>query len=236
MGGGKIECFLDLASYFSYVAFVDLAQNQDKLAANGVEIEIYPVLLGGINHLSGNRPPWTNEAKAAYLKYDSRRSADRVGLFNIQSPPDIMAVSHTISPLRALHYIKANYPKATFLAAFESMFMALWTPPNVNLIPEENLRAVLQGAREKPGKSDSKQLFTEDEVEKIMKSRGEMKNVLVATTQKAVDRGAFGAPWLWVTNAKGEQEPFFGSDRFHHIYKFLDIPFQDITVLTPSKL
>jgi hypothetical protein len=24
--------------------------------------------------------------------------------------------------------------------------------------------------------------------------------------------------------------------RFHHIYKFLDIPFQDIAVLAPSKL
>jgi hypothetical protein len=71
------------ASYFSYIAFTDLAQNRDKLAANGVEIEyvnyslspaschvnkrnwhirsntyilsirIHPVLLGGINHLSG---------------------------------------------------------------------------------------------------------------------------------------------------------------------------------------
>ncbi|OPB39401.1 DSBA family oxidoreductase [Trichoderma guizhouense] len=234
--GGKIECFLDLASYFSYIAFTDLAQNRDKLAANGVEIEIHPVLLGGINHLSGNRPPWTNEIKAAYLKYDSRRAAERVGLFGIQGPPDLMSVSHTVSPLRALHYIKANYPQATFLATFESLFKAFWTPPHVNLIPEENLRAVLQGATENPGKGSGKKLFTEEEVEKILKARGGMKDVLMATTQRAVDQGAFGAPWIWVTNAKGEQEPFFGSDRFHHIYKFLDIPFQDIAVLTPSKL
>lgn len=163
--------------------------------------------------LLGNTPPWTNETKAKYLKYDSRRAANRVGLFNLQSPPDLMAVSHTISPLRALHYIKANYPQATFLAAFESLFVAFWTPPNVNLIPEENLRAVLQGASEKPGKSDGKKLFTEEEVEKIMQSRGKMKDVLLATTKRAVDLGAFGAPWVWVTNAKGEQEPFFGSDR-----------------------
>ncbi|KAL9484980.1 hypothetical protein ACSS6W_003769 [Trichoderma asperelloides] len=234
--GAKIECFLDLASYFSYIAFTDLAQNRDKLAANGVEVEIYPVLLGGINHLSGNKPPWTVEAKAKYLKYDSRRAAERIGLSNIQSPPDLMAVSHTISPLRALHYIKANYPKATFLAAFESLFMAFWTPPNVNLIPEENLRAVLQGATERPGQSGSKKLFTEEEVETIMQSRGKMKDALLATTKRAVDLGAFGAPWLWVTNAKGESEPFFGSDRFHHIYRFLDIPHQDIAVLAPSKL
>ncbi|KAL7960741.1 hypothetical protein V8C34DRAFT_320831 [Trichoderma compactum] len=107
----------------------------------------------------------------------------------------------------------ANYPKDTFLATFESLFKAFWTPPNVNLIPEENPRAVLQGATEKPGKSGSKKLFTEEEVEKIMKARGGMKDVLMATTQRAVDQGAFGAPWIWVTNAKGEQEPCFGSDR-----------------------
>lgn len=193
------------------------------------------MLLGGINHLSGmlihvfthadghlpladklspgNKPPWTNEIKAKYLKHDSRRAAERIGLSNVESPPDLMAVSHTVSPLRALLYIKANYSQATFLAAFESLFMAFWTPPNVNLIPEENLRAVLQGAREKPGKGDSKKLFTEEEVEKIMQSRGQMKDVLLATTKRAVDQGAFGAPWIWVTNAKGEQEPFFGSDR-----------------------
>ncbi|EGR50658.1 uncharacterized protein TRIREDRAFT_57965 [Trichoderma reesei QM6a] len=234
--GGKIECFLDLSSYFSYVAFADLAQNCDKLAASGVDIEIHPVFLGGINHLSGNSPPWLNKAKAKYLQYDSRRAAHRVGLFNIRSPPDLMAVAHTISPLRALHYIKANYPQATFLAAMEACFIAFWTPPNVNLIPEENLRAVLQGATEKPGNSssssssNSKKLFSEDEVERIMQSRGSMKDVLLATTKMAVDLGAFGAPWFWVTNDKGEQEPFFGSDRF------LDIPFQDIAVLTPSKL
>ncbi|KAL7789883.1 thioredoxin-like protein [Trichoderma ceciliae] len=234
--GAKIECFMDLTSFYSYIAFTDLAQNRDKLAANGVEIEIHPVLLGGINHLSGNRPPWTNESKGKYLHYDSRRAAHRVGLFNTQTPSDLLAVSLTVSPLRALHYIKANHPRATFLAALEACFIAFWTPPNTSLIPEENLRAVLQGAKEKPGKSDSKKLFTEEEVEKIMQGRSGMKDVLLATTKRAVDQGAFGTPWIWVTNAKGEEEPFFGSDRFHHIYKFLDIPFQDIAVLTPSKL
>ena len=178
------------------------------------------MLLGGINHLSGNSPPWTNKVKAKYLQHDSRRAANRVGLSSIRSPPDLMAVSHTISPLRALHYIKAPHPRATFLAALEACFIAFWTPPNVNLIPEENLRAVLQGATEKPGNNSSdgnseekKKLFTEDEVDRIMQSRGSMKEVLLATTKRAVDLGAFGAPWFWVTNDKGEQEPFFGSDR-----------------------
>lgn len=124
-----------------------------------------------------------------------------------------MAVSHTISPLRALHYIKANYPEAVFLATFENFFMAFWTPPNINLIPEENLRAVLKGATEKAGQKDSKKLFTDEDIEKIMQGRASMKDTLMATTKRAVDQGAFGAPWIWATNSKGVSEPFFGSDR-----------------------
>lgn len=37
--------------------------------------------------------------------------------------------------------------------------------------------------------------------------------MLVAETEKVLGLGAFGSPWFWVRNAKGEQEPFFGSDR-----------------------
>jgi 2-hydroxychromene-2-carboxylate isomerase len=33
-------------------------------------------------------------------------------------------------------------------------------------------------------------------------------------TKEALDRGAFGCPWLFVRNSKGVEEPFFGSDRY----------------------
>jgi glutathione S-transferase kappa 1 len=62
-----------------------------------------------------------------------------------------------------------------------------------------------------------------------------MKDLLTATTQEALDRGAFGAPWLWVTNEEGKSEPFFGSDRFHFVYQYLGLPFQDITLLAPGE-
>lgn len=57
--------------------------------------------------------------------------------------------------------------------------------------------------------------YSKEEVERIMTATQspEIKKALTDRTQEAVDRGAFGAPWFWVTNAKGEQEPFFGSDR-----------------------
>lgn len=42
----------------------------------------------------------------------------------------------------------------------------------------------------------------------------EWKDKLTANTQKVLDQGAFGAPWMWVQNSNGKEEPFFGSDRY----------------------
>jgi len=51
--GGKIDCYLDVASFFSYVAFADLRENLDLLKQHGVVVEFHPVLIAGINNLSG---------------------------------------------------------------------------------------------------------------------------------------------------------------------------------------
>lgn len=61
-----------------------------------------------------------------------------------------------------------------------------------------------------------KKLFTKEQVEEIMKGTEtpQIKEALKKTTQEALDKGAFGNPWIWVTDEKGRQEPFFGSDRY----------------------
>lgn len=180
-----------------------------RLSHNNTRFQ--PVLIGGINALSGNKPPWLHAGKGKYLQLDSRRSSQRVGLDKACSPPDLMSVSHTISPLRALHFIKAHYPLETFLSAIEFLFHQFWSPPHVNLTVDENLRKALLAATGKDG--SGRTLFSEDHVQKILDGRVLMKDVLKEQTARAVELGAFGAPWLWVTNAKGETQPFFGSDR-----------------------
>jgi 2-hydroxychromene-2-carboxylate isomerase len=57
--------------------------------------------------------------------------------------------------------------------------------------------------------------YSKAEIEKIMAAvkTPEMKKALSDRTQEALDRGAFGAPWFYVRNSKGVEEPFFGSDR-----------------------
>ena len=67
MGGGRIDCYIDIggplsrrltrlrkltqsqASMYSYLAFVDLLANQEKLAAHGVTVE-YGIMPSTLSH------------------------------------------------------------------------------------------------------------------------------------------------------------------------------------------
>ncbi|KAF5693332.1 glutathione S-transferase [Fusarium globosum] len=214
--GGRIDCYLDIVSFYSYVGYADLRQNMSKLAAHGVQVNFIPVFLGGIMQTSGNRPPWVLKAKGKYLARDSFRAAERLGVPYQGSPPDIVAIAKTVSPLRALHFIKENYPESTYLAAIRYLFHKIWLPPHVNLAEDEKLIAALKEATDELDGGTGKKLFSDEDVEKIMNGRESMKERVKALTGEAVQKGAFGAPWLIVTRDDGEWEAFFGSDSRGH--------------------
>lgn len=122
-----------------------------------------------------------------------------------------MTFGMTVQPLRAIHYIKAHYPESVFLATFHYFLYRFWTPPNAKIADATVLAEVLADATETI--KGGKKLFTAAEVEKIMKGRADFKDSVKRETDVALEKGAFGAPWIWVTNSKGQEEPFFGSDR-----------------------
>ena len=80
----------------------------------------------------------------------------------------------------------------------------MWTSPHVDLSKPDLLHKTLL------------EIFTKNEADAIIAAAGtdEWKKKLTANTQKVLDQGAFGAPWFWVRNGKGVEEPFFGSDRY----------------------
>lgn len=55
------------------------------------ENSMHPVLIGGINAGSGNKPPWTVPAKAALGKFDRARSEQYFGTKSMQ-PPDFFPI------------------------------------------------------------------------------------------------------------------------------------------------
>jgi glutathione S-transferase kappa 1 len=134
-----------------------------------------------------------------------------------------MSVSLTVLPLRALHFIKRTYPDPdVFTTTLHYFFHSFWAPPNINMTRPENVVKALSevpvgfGVKRVGSGAGDRKLFSKQEVEAIMNGAGsqEMKDLLKGTTQRALDQGAFGAPWLWVTNDARESEPFFGSDRY----------------------
>ncbi|KAI0446001.1 thioredoxin-like protein [Xylaria telfairii] len=245
--GGKIECYLDIVSYYSYVTFVQLQQNKELLRQNGIELQIHPFLLGAINAATGNRPPWLLPAKGKYSKYETKRAAAAVGLKNISVPGDLMAVSKTMLPMRAATYIKSAFPEEVYTTTFAYLLHAFWTLhkiPNTAPVLSEVLSEIPArfrlGCFDSPSApnppSSSEKLFTPEQVTRILEaaSTEEMKSALKSRVDEALARGAFGAPWIWATDAQGRSEPFFGSDRWHCVYDFLHVPYEKMHLLPPQ--
>lgn len=59
-----IRIYLDCNSPWSLMAYTRLRRDRPLLEQHGVDIEMNPIFLGGINVGSGNKPPWTLPAKA----------------------------------------------------------------------------------------------------------------------------------------------------------------------------
>ncbi|KAG9248270.1 putative glutathione S-transferase kappa 1 [Calycina marina] len=219
--GGNIDCYLDLSSFYSYITIVYLEKNRSKLESYGITINYIPFFLGGVNVGSGNKPPWSLPAKAAHGAFDSDRAKKHHGMQAIAFPDFFPPL--TILPQRALCFIKATYPPSTLITTWLSLFSAMWTTPHQNITLAPTLSSVLASTK----------LFSSSQVAEILSkaAASEWKETLIANTKMALDQGAFGAPWMMVTNDQGATEPFFGSDRWHFVYAFLGVGWQDVEVL-----
>ncbi|KAF2086177.1 DSBA family oxidoreductase [Saccharata proteae CBS 121410] len=216
--GGKIDAYLDCVSPYSFYAFKYLIERRAALSSYDVEIDFHPVFLGGINHGSGNKPPWTLPAKGAYSAFDSKRANLYFGTPNFSPPPYFPIVS--LLPQRCMTYIKANFPREQYESTFYTLWIALFEE-HLDISKPTILTDVLSRELDK------------EEVSSIMQSANnpEWKQKLLDKTKEALEKGAFGCPWFWVRNGKGEEEPFFGSDRFHYMWEYLGIEWRDIEIV-----
>lgn len=147
-----------------------------------------------------------------------------------------MAVSNSITALRALHFIRANHPPTTFLTAFRYLSHVFFTPPHANLSKAEGLAEALRSCPavfDGIGEGGTEKLFEGRQVEEIMEgaASAEMKESVKRETAEALEKGAFGAPWMVVRNGAGEEVTFFGSDRFLYVYEHLGLPVRGVEIL-----
>ena len=165
-----IFCF-DFGSPYSYLAYNNLGIIKDT----GAEIQMKPVLLGGIFKATGNQPPASIIKKGEYMFKDIERWSEKLNLkFKMNPYFPILTVPHMRGAVLAEKMnILENYMK--------KMYEAIWVN-GLNL----NDQQILSQIAEEAGIDSN--VFSEG----IMSDK--IKEMLKVNTQFAIDKGAFGVP------------------------------------------
>ena len=192
-----VEFYFDLGSPATYLAYTQLP----KICAQTDSQLIYiPMLLGGVFKATGNASPAMIPAKGRYMFQDLDRYAERYGVplkFNPHFP------INTLMLMRAVTGMQLRHPER-FQAFIDCLFHALWVE-GLSLDDPATVAAVLTQNGFDP---NAVMALTADE---------DVKATLKDNTEKAVQRGVFGAPSMFVDN-----QLFFGQDRLDFVLEALN--------------
>ncbi|OUM03295.1 2-hydroxychromene-2-carboxylate isomerase [Variovorax sp. JS1663] len=167
-------------------------------ARTGVRFEYVPILLGGLFKLTGNRSPAEAFAgipnKRAYDRLEIERFVAKHGLERYRANPH-----WPVNTLQIMRGAVAAQKQGCFERYVEVVNVAMWEEGRNMEEPETIVRTLdeagLEGRRLYEGTQDP-----------------EVKSVLMANTQSAHERGAFGSPSFFVG-----KELFFGKDRLREV-------------------
>jgi 2-hydroxychromene-2-carboxylate isomerase len=191
-----VEFYFDLGSPATYLAYTQLPKICEQTDSQLIYV---PILLGGVFKATGNASPATIPAKGRYMFIDLDRYAIRYGV-PLKINPHFPI--NTLVLMRAVTGVQLRQPER-FAAFIDCLFKALWIDGR-NLNDPATVGAVL-----------SENGFDPEEI-LALSADEEVKNALKETTEKAVQRGVFGAPSMFV----GDQL-FFGQDRLDFVIEAL---------------
>jgi 2-hydroxychromene-2-carboxylate isomerase len=188
MADREIEFFFDIGSSYSYLA----ATQMDGVAERTkVPVRWRPFLLGGVFKATGNNLPISLPAKAKWMLHDMTLWSHHYGIpFRVPSKFPLI----TLRTQRALAAAERLAP-AGVPAFARALFNAYWAEDQ-DVTTDPVISAAARSANL--------------DADAIIAAIGapETKNLLRATTDEAVKRGAFGAPAMFVGDAL-----FWGNDR-----------------------
>ena len=181
-----VEFLFDFGSPTTYLAATQLPAIAQRTKAS---IVWTPILLGGVFKATNNMSPAMVPAKGKHMTTDLARFAQR---YNVPLATNPYFPVNTLPMMRgAISYQQDG----DFHGYVKAMFEAMWVTPK-NLNDPEEINATLQKAG----------FDCEDFAQRTASPH--VKKALIDNTQKAVERGAFGAPTFFV-----KDEMFFGQDR-----------------------
>ncbi len=187
-----IEFFFDFGSPTTYLAHTQLPRIAREA---GATLSYRPMLLGGVFKATGNSSPVLVPAKGRWMGADIARWAQRWGVpftFNPHFP------INTLTLMRGAVGLQMRQP-ASFTRYVDAVFQSMWVAPH-NLGDAAVLAATLGEAG-----FDAEAFIA-------LVGDAEVKARLIANTEEAVARGAFGAPTCFVGDAM-----FFGQDRLDFV-------------------
>ena len=167
-------------------------------ARTSTTFEYVPILLGGLFKLSNNRSPAEAFAdianKRAYDKLEMQRFIAKHKLERYRDNP-----FWPVNTLQIMRGAVAAQKQGCFMPYVEAVYVCMWEQGLNMADPEVVVRSLNEAGL------DGQALYagTQD---------AEVKNGLMANTQAAFERGAFGSPTFFVGD-----EIFFGKDRLREV-------------------
>ena len=196
----RVELIFDFVSPNAYLIWGPL---RDVVKRTEAELDITPVFLGGMHRLTGNAPPMIRnkdvKGKVEYDMLEMRRFIEKHQLTKYKLHPAFPFNSITLQ--RMCFAADQDGRGVQFV---EGMLPAIWEQ-GIDFTDMEAMSAAITAAGFDP--ADLMARIQTDEV----------KQGLIANTDHAVERGAFGIPTMYVGPKDGPTEMFFGKERLAQI-------------------
>jgi len=194
-GAPKVQFQFDFGSPNAYLAARVIPDIERR---TGTKFDYVPVLLGGIYKLTGNSSPADYLAgirnKPDFMALETERFIRRHGISTFRRNPFF-----PVNTLQLMRGVVAAEAEGVFWSYFQAVYHHMWEEPKKMDDP-----GVMREALTSSG-IDADMIVARSQDPAV-------KNRLMALTQDAVDRGAFGSPTFFVND-----EMVFGKDQLRDV-------------------